>query len=174
MKNKLFILISILIIAAVASVLFIIKPTSPQSGVAQQPVRQTAQAQQPEKTLKTSPFAKNLSPSAYSTGLSYDQAVKAGKPMVVNFYVDWCHYCQGFAPKLEELRLEYKDKFNFVLVKADDPNNQNIVQDFNISGYPSLFLVNPKNDNRVFINQSLYDNKAKMEKEFNRFLRTNK
>ena len=96
-------------------------------------------------------------PSDYGTGFTYAEAVKIGKPMVVNFYVDWCHYCQGFAPKLEELRQEYKDKFTFVIVKADDPKNEELVQDFNIHGYPSLFLVNPKNDNRVFINQSLYD-----------------
>lgn len=116
----------------------------------------------------------NLAPSDYSTGLGYYQAFKMKKPMVVNFYVDWCHYCQGFAPKLEALRREYGSKYNFVMVKADEPTNKKIVEDFGISGYPSLFLVNPKNDNRVFVNQNLYSDRTKMEKEFGRFLRVNK
>ena len=60
------------------------------------------------------------------------------------------------------------------MVKADEPTNKKIVEDFDISGYPSLFLVNPKNDNRVFVNQYLYSDRTKMEKEFGRFLRVNK
>ena len=166
MKNKLMISIPILLLVLLVIVIFNVSPTIPQTAA--------QQVQQVQPTLNSSPSTQNLLPSNYSTGVSYEEAVKIGKPMVVNFYVDWCHYCKAFAPKLEELRLEYKDKYTFVLVKADDPKNKDIVEDYNVNGYPSLFLVNPKNDNRVFIEQSLYGNKNKMEKELNRFLRLNK
>ena len=59
----------------------------------------------------------NLAPSDYSTGLGYYQAFKMKKPMVVNFYVDWCHYCQGFAPKLEALRREYGSNIHLLWLK---------------------------------------------------------
>jgi len=115
-----------------------------------------------------------LSPSDYDTGLTYSQAFKQKKPMAVNFYVDWCHYCQKFAPTLEKIRQQYKSKMNVVLVKADDPKNKKLVEDFGISGYPSFYLVSPKNDNRVFINQALYADLAKLKKEIDRFLKVNK
>ena len=115
-----------------------------------------------------------LNPSDYDTGITWAQAVKLKKPIVANFYVNWCHYCQRFAPTLDNLRREYKSKYTFVLIKADNPQNQKLVDDFGISGYPSLYLVNPKNDNRVFINQSFYSNPRLLKREFDRFLKVNK
>ncbi|OGI17762.1 MAG: hypothetical protein A2287_09050 [Candidatus Melainabacteria bacterium RIFOXYA12_FULL_32_12] len=115
----------------------------------------------------------NLTPSDYNTGISWDEAIKMDKPIVVNFYVDWCGYCKRFAPILENLRKEYQSKYSFVLINADDAKNKKLVKDFNISGYPSLYLVNPKNDNRVFVNQSLYSNAELLKKELNRYINKN-
>lgn len=116
----------------------------------------------------------NLVPSDYDTGISWDKAVKLKKPMVVNFYVDWCGYCKRFAPVLEGLRKSYSSQYTFVLVKADDPANKNIVKKFDISGYPSLYLVNPKNNKKVFVDQNLYSNTSSLKKEFDKFLKNNK
>lgn len=117
--------------------------------------------------------ASQKNPSSYAAA-TWAEAVKAKKPIVVNFYVTWCHYCKQFAPVLENLRKEYKSRYTFVLVNAEDPVNEKLVKEFMISSYPSLYLVNPKNDNRVFINQSLYSDPELLKKEFDRFLKVNK
>ena len=115
----------------------------------------------------------NLKPSDYNFKISWEEAVEIGRPIAVNFYVDWCPYCLKFAPILGSLSREYKNKITFVSINAEDSRYEELVQDFEISAYPSLFLVNMENDNRVFINQSIYSDKRKLRKEFDRFLRLN-
>lgn len=116
----------------------------------------------------------NLVPSDYDPGMTYNQAVMAKKPMAVLFYVNWCHYCQKFAPVYDGLRKQYAGKMNFVMVNHDLPANKKLGDEYMISGYPSLYLVNPKNDNRVFLQQSIYERKDLLKREFDRFLRVNK
>jgi thiol-disulfide isomerase/thioredoxin len=116
----------------------------------------------------------NLLPSDYSTGITYNQAIKMKKPMVINFYVDWCGYCRKFAPTLDSLRKEYKTKMNFIIVNVEKPGSDKIVKEFPISGYPSLYLYNPKTGNRTFVNQAIYSDKKLLKAEIDRFLKFNK
>ena len=46
--------------------------------------------------------------------VSYEEAEKLDKPMVVMFYVDWCAYCRRFMPTFGEFAAKYKDKYSFV------------------------------------------------------------
>lgn len=116
----------------------------------------------------------NLMPSDYDTGVTLQEALKQNKPIVANFYVDWCGYCRRFAPILEKLKSEYKDTFTFVFVNCDDLQNEQYIRDYYISGYPSLYLINPENNNRVFVPQGIYAEPTLLKKEFNRFLNVNK
>ncbi|MDD3013986.1 MAG: thioredoxin domain-containing protein [Candidatus Gastranaerophilales bacterium] len=123
---------------------------------------------------KAVPPRANLLPSDYSTGITYNQAVKMKKPIVINFYVDWCHYCREFAPSLDSLRRQYGSKMNFVYVNVEKPDGDKLVKEFPISGYPSLYLYAPKSGNRTFVNQSIYSDKKLLKVEFDRFLKFNK
>jgi len=116
----------------------------------------------------------NLLPSDYATGMTYDQAVKMKKPMAINFYVDWCHYCKHFAPILDSFRQKYKSKMNFVIVNVETPLGKKLIKEFPINGYPSLYLYNPNTGNRNFINQAIYNDKKRLNDEFVRFIKFNK
>lgn len=117
----------------------------------------------------------NPAPSDYSTGISYNEAKKLKKPIAVNFYVDWCGYCKRFAPVLDSVRKEYSSKYTFVYVNVEENSETRaLAQNFGISGYPSLFLVNPKTGKRVFVSQSIYTNKKELKKEFDKFYKKNK
>ncbi len=63
----------------------------------------------------------NLVPSDYGTGMTWEKAEKLDKPIVVNFYVDWCHFCKKFAPVLDKIRQQYSSKYSFVFINCDDP-----------------------------------------------------
>jgi thiol-disulfide isomerase/thioredoxin len=104
----------------------------------------------------------------------FGAAPKMKKPMAINFYVDWCHYCQQFAPRLDSLRRQYGSRMNFVLVNVEKPGGDKLIKEFPISGYPSLYLYNPKNGNRTFVNQAIYSDKKLLKAEFDRFLKFNK
>jgi len=113
----------------------------------------------------------NLSPSDYSTGLTWEQAQKAGKPIVLNFYVDWCHYCQGFAPLLYKVRQGYSSKYSFVYINCEDPKNQALVNAFKIKGFPTLYLVNKKRHKQVQVDNFKFQSADLLKAEFNKFLK---
>jgi thiol-disulfide isomerase/thioredoxin len=124
--------------------------------------------------VKAVPPRADLLPSDYNTGITYNQALKMKKPMAINFYVDWCHYCKGFAPVLDDFRRQYKSKMNFVIVNVESSQGDKLVKEFPINGYPSLYLYSPRTGNRTFLNQAIYSDKKLLKAEFDRFLKFNK
>lgn len=50
---------------------------------------------------------------------------------------DWCGHCKAFKPIWEQLP-SHLDNINFKLL--DSENNKDIIQKYNIKGYPSIFL----------------------------------
>lgn len=112
-----------------------------------------------------------LKPSEYRFGVSYEKAMKDKIPFVALFYADWCTYCMRFMPKDKELSKLYKGKYNFVMINGDSPVNENIIREYAVSGFPTVYIVDPKIDNRVFINQVLYDDIRNVRIELDRYLR---
>lgn len=109
-------------------------------------------------------------PSDYDLGVTYEQAAKEDKPIVGVFYVDWCTYCQRFMPKLDKVRNINKDKLNVVLINVDDPQNAKIANDYRISGYPTVYIMDPVYDNRVHIDSAYLDTVNSLNKEVQRYL----
>lgn len=114
---------------------------------------------------------KNLKPSDYDIGESYNQAVKNNKPTVVLFYADWCTYCIKFMPKFKVLSDVYKDRYNFVMINAENSNYQKVVEDYAIGSFPTIYIIDPAIDNRILISNTLYDDLSKVRKELDRYLR---
>lgn len=114
---------------------------------------------------------KNLKPSEYEIGVSYKQAVKDKKPMVVMFYADWCTYCIRFMPKYKILSEIYKGKYNFVMINADNSENKDVTEDYSIGGFPTIYIIDPSIDNRVLISNTIYDDLRAIRTELDRYLR---
>ena len=178
MKKTTIIAISLPLIVVIVGVIFysinLMRSIQPQQGQVAQanfgPMGQPPQNPGPF----SGPGQKMKLPSEYQTGVTWNQAVEQKKPIAVNFYVNWCHYCQGFAPKLDNLRKEYQSKMNFVTINVEDPQNKKMVEDFSVNGFPTLYLVNPKNDYREFVSQRFYSDPDKMKEIFDKFLKGQK
>ena len=63
--------------------------------------------------------------------------LKADKPVLVDFYTDWCGPCRVLSPTIEELSQDnnYKDKYYFYKVNVDYANN--IAKEYNIMYIPT-------------------------------------
>ena len=71
---------------------------------------------------KTNPCASKTNPcasKAQSVGGPLAQELQ-GKPVVVDVFATWCAGCKNIAPTLSQLKQEYSDRVNFVVLDVTD------------------------------------------------------
>lgn len=80
----------------------------------------------------------------YDKGQSFEKAKLTEKPMIVWFYTDWCRYCQKFAPTFKKVtnKKTIKKEYATAYVNAEDPVNEQIVKEYKVEGYPTVYLIN--------------------------------
>ncbi len=93
------------------------------------------------------------------------------KPTIAFFYVDWCGYCKRFMPIYGEVAKEYKNKFNFAVVHCEKPENEKIVKDFEIHGFPTLFIIDKRVNYNFPLSGSVTKDKEALEKELDKYLK---
>ncbi|MEO1035992.1 MAG: thioredoxin [Pseudomonadota bacterium] len=64
--------------------------------------------------------------------------VAAERPVLVDFYADWCAPCRVIAPIVEDLAEELGDRLD--VVKVDVDQNQSLAATYGIRGIPTLVL----------------------------------
>jgi thioredoxin 1 len=66
------------------------------------------------------------------------EVVESDKPVLVDFWAEWCGPCRMIGPILEEMAAEHGDKIKFVKLNVDD--NQKTPSGFGIMGIPTIIL----------------------------------
>ncbi|MGO9081906.1 MAG: thioredoxin [Streptosporangiaceae bacterium] len=62
--------------------------------------------------------------------------LKSDKPVVVDYWAEWCGPCRQVAPVLEEIATEYADKLSVVKLNVDE--NPSVTQRYGILNIPTL------------------------------------
>ena len=60
------------------------------------------------------------------------------KPVLIDFWAEWCGPCKMIAPILDEAADEYADKLQIVKLNIDE--NPNMAQKFGIRSIPTLMI----------------------------------
>ena len=65
------------------------------------------------------------------------EVIKAGKPVIVDFWAEWCGPCKQIGPILEEISNELSD---VVIAKHNIDNEPNTPTKYGIRGIPTMLL----------------------------------
>ncbi len=174
-KKNIAIIASVLFVLAICSVCgyeyyqmknFQASVTAPTEGEPDLGEVQEATQQQEEQAA--------MKPSEYKIGMDYEKAMTAKKPVIVLFYADWCHYCIKFMPTYLKLSETYKNEYNFSKVNVEDSKYEKLVREIGITGFPTVFIIDPKYDNRVLLSNAIFGDMDKLQAELDRFARIRK
>ena len=101
--------------------------------------------------------------------VSFEEAQKSDKPMIVMFYVDWCAYCRRFMPIFAEYSKEFNKDFTFTVVNCDLPQHQKMIEEFYIMGFPTLYIIDKKLEFQYQLHHVVTVDKDVMIKELNKY-----
>lgn len=76
-------------------------------------------------------MAKNVTTASF-----HADVLQSSKPVLVDFWAEWCGPCRAVAPVLDEISAEYGDKITIVKVNVDE--EPQLAQAYNVVSIPAL------------------------------------
>tara|TARA_B100000497_G_C7671245_1_gene405089 strand:- start:206 stop:535 length:330 start_codon:yes stop_codon:yes gene_type:complete len=96
----------------------------------------------------------------------YQEIISGNKPVLLDFYADWCGPCQSQLPVLEKLALEYDSDFEIAKINVD--TNPELAKKFGVRSIPALFFIQDgeiKESLNGFQSESVLENKLNQYSE---------
>ncbi len=69
-----------------------------------------------------------------------EEVLKSDKPVLVDFFAEWCGPCKMAAPVLDKMAGDYEGKA--VIAKVNVDKNQELAQKYSVMSIPTVILFN--------------------------------
>jgi thioredoxin 1 len=77
----------------------------------------------------------------HTTDATFDtDVIRADKPVLLDFWAEWCGPCKMIAPVLNDVAAKFHDRLRVVKLNIDE--NPQTPPKYNIRGIPTLLLFN--------------------------------
>lgn len=73
------------------------------------------------------------------TNDNFKDLIESGKPVVIDFWAEWCGPCRTIAPVVEELASEYDGRVT--IGKCDVDENNTVAMQFGIRNIPTILFI---------------------------------
>ncbi len=75
------------------------------------------------------------------TSIPLEVALTNGKPTLMEFYANWCTSCQAMAEDLGEIKQQYADSVNFVMLNVDNTKWLPEILKYRVDGIPHFVFL---------------------------------
>lgn len=74
------------------------------------------------------------------TSKNYEEEVlKSDKPVLIDFYADWCGPCKTMSPIIDEIAEEMADKITVGKINVDE--NQDLAMEYGVMSIPTIMII---------------------------------
>ena len=73
------------------------------------------------------------------TDATLDEVLKSDKPVVIDFWAEWCGPCRMVGPIIDELATAYEG--DVIIGKVDVDNNDEITSKYGIRNIPTILFI---------------------------------
>ena len=78
-----------------------------------------------------------------------NEVLKSDKPVIIDFYADWCGPCKMMSPIIDEISDELGDKIKVGKINTDE--NLELAQKYGIMSIPTIMIIKNGEISKTFI-----------------------